>query len=156
MKLRTLHPAWGITVVRVMAGVIIFVAALEKFSAGGLFGFVPAITRFGFPMAPFFGVFVPLLECVGGLLLILGLWARWAAVLFVIEYAVTSFVLKVPSPPPFGGWDSMRIDLMLLATAIALVLVGPGALALETVVYERLLGKPAPHRAAAAGAAGER
>ena len=56
---------------------------------------------------------------------------------FVIEYAITSFALKLPRQPPFGGWDSMRIDLMLLAAAIMLVLVGPGAFALESVVWRR-------------------
>ena len=63
-------------------------------------------------------------------LIAVGLGARWVAVLFVVEYAITSLVLKVPRQPPFGGWDSMRIDLMLLAASIMLVLVGPGALAL--------------------------
>ena len=154
MSVPTLPPAWGITVVRLMAGLIIFVASLEKFFGGGFDGFTRVTTGLGIPMAPFWGVFIPLLECVGGALLIVGLLTRWAAALFVVEYLVTSFLLKVPRQPPFGGWDSMRIDLMLLAAAVALVLVGPGALALETFVRERLLGKPAAHGAAAAGASG--
>jgi len=153
MRWPTLDPAWGITVVRVTAGLIIFVASLEKFTGGGFEGFTRATTSFGIPGAPFWGVFIPVLECVGGLLVLLGLWTRWAAVLFVVEFLVTSFALKLPRQPPFGGWDSMRIDLMLLAAAIAFVLCGPGALALETVV-RNLLRKPAPDRAAAAGAGG--
>jgi len=154
MKLQALPAAWGITVVRLMAGMIIFVASLEKFFGGGFDGFTKVTTGLGIPLAPFWGVFIPLLECVGGLLLIAGLLTRWAAALFVVEYLITSFALKVPRQPPFGGWDSMRIDLMLLAAAVALVLVGPGAFALETLVRERLLGKPAAHSAAAAGASG--
>jgi putative oxidoreductase len=154
MKLQTLPTAWGITVIRVMAGVIVFVAAFEKFFGGGFDGFTRVTTQLGIPLAPFWGVFIPLLECIGGALLIVGLLTRWAAALFVVEFLVTSFLLKAPRQPPFGGWDSMRIDLMLLTAAVALVLVGPGALALETFVRERLLGKPAAHRAAAAGAGG--
>src|SRR6185437_11895955 len=83
------------------------------------------------------GIFIPLLELIGGALILAGLWTRWVALLFVVEYFVTSFLLKVPRPAPFGGWDSMRIDLMLFATAIALVLVGPGALALDAVLGKR-------------------
>jgi putative oxidoreductase len=154
MQVPTLHPAWGITVVRLMAGLIIFVASLEKFFGGGFDGFTRVATGLALPLAPFWGVFIPLLECIGGALLLLGLLTRWTAALFVIEYLVTSFALKLPRQPPFGGWDSMRIDLMLLAAAVALVLVGPGALALDAFVRERLLGKPAAHRAAAAGAGG--
>ena len=137
MNVRELPAAWGVTVVRVMAGIIITVAALEKFNAGGFDAFTRVVTGLAIPAAGFWGVFIPLLELVGGLMVLLGLGARWVAVLFVIEYAITSFALKLPRQPPFGGWDSMRIDLMLLAAAIMLVLVGPGAFALESVVWRR-------------------
>jgi putative oxidoreductase len=137
MNVRELPPAWGITVVRVMAGLIITVAALEKFNAGGFDGFTKVVAGLAIPAAGFWGVFIPLLELIGGLMVLLGLGARWVAVLFVIEYAITSFALKVPRQPPFGGWDSMRIDLMLLAAAIMLVLVGPGAFALESLLWRR-------------------
>ena len=137
MSVRELPPAWGVTVVRVIAGVIITVAALEKFNAGGFDAFTKVVAGLAIPAAGFWGVFIPLLELIGGLLVLLGLGARWVAVLFVIEYAITSFALKLPRQPPFGGWDSMRIDLMLLAAAIMLVLVGPGAFALESVVWRR-------------------
>ena len=137
MNVRELPPAWGITVVRVMAGLIITVAALEKFNAGGFDGFTKVVAGLAIPAAGFWGVFIPLLELIGGLMVPLGLGARWVAVLFVIEYAITSFALKVPRQPPFGGWDSMRIDLMLLAAAIMLVLVGPGAFALESLLWRR-------------------
>jgi putative oxidoreductase len=135
--MQALHLAWGITVVRVMAGLIIFVAALEKYTAMGFSGFSAVAAQLSIPAAGFWGVFIPLLELIGGALILVGLGTRWVAVLFVIEYFVTSFLLKVPRPAPFGGWDSMRIDLMLFATAIALVLVGPGALALDSLVLGR-------------------
>jgi len=134
---QALDPAWGITIVRVMAGVIIFVAALEKYTAMGFSGFANVANQLRIPGADFWGVFIPLLELIGGALILAGLFTRWVAVLFVIEYFVTSFLLKVPLPPPFGGWDSMRIDLMLLATAVALVLVGPGQLAVDAVLQRR-------------------
>ena len=132
--MQALHPAWGITVIRLTAGLIIFVAALEKYTGMGFSGFSRVTGQLGIPMADFWGIFIPLLELIGGALIIVGLGTRWVAILFVIEYFVTSFLLKVPRPAPFGGWDSMRIDLMLLAAAIMLVLVGPGALALESLL----------------------
>ena len=134
---RGLAPTWGITVVRVTMGVILIVASWEKFSAGGLFGFSAAIGSFGLPLPQFFGPFITCLELVGGILLLTGLGARWVALLFVCEFAVNVFILKIPRQPPFGGWDSMRIDLMMLATAIALVLVGPGELALDRLLLRR-------------------
>ena len=137
MNLRTLPPAWGIAVIRIAAGVIILVAALEKYSAGGFYGFTRTSSGLGLPFPELWGVFIPLLELIGGLLILVGLGARWVAFLFVVEYFVTSFLLKAPRQPPFGGWDSMRIDLMLWVSAIAIAMVGPGALALESIVARR-------------------
>jgi putative oxidoreductase len=135
MKIRTLPTPWGITVVRIMAGLILVVAAYEKFSAGGFDGFTRVTTGLGIPAPQLWGIFIPLLEGIGGALVLLGFGARWVAVLFVAEFLVTTFALKTPRQPPFGGWDSMRIDLMLLAASVMLVLVGPGAFALERVLF---------------------
>ena len=137
MNLRTLPTAWGITVVRVMAGIIIFWAGIEKFQAGGFANWTRAMANFGFPVPEFWGVFIPLLELVGGLLLLVGLGARWVSILFIIEYFGTGLVIKTRAAPPFGGWDSMRIDLMLFAAVVAVVLVGPGAAALDSVLLRR-------------------
>jgi putative oxidoreductase len=120
-----------------MMGIILIVASWEKMSAGGLFGFSGAIASFGLPLPQFFGPFITCLELVGGILMLAGLGARWVAILFVCEFAVNVFILKIPRQPPFGGWDSMRIDLMMLATAVAVVLVGPGELALERLLLRR-------------------
>ena len=137
MNVRTLPPAWGITIVRVVAGIIIFWASVEKFQAGGPAAFSQSPTLAAFPVPAFWGTFIPLLEGIGGAMLILGLGARWAAILLAIEYFGTGLWIKTHAAPPFGGWDSMRIDLMLLAAAVTVVLVGPGALALESWILRR-------------------
>src|SRR3981081_2022272 len=93
---RPLAPTWGITVVRVTMGIILIVASWEKFSAGGLFGFRGGIEKFGCALPRFFGPFITLLELVGGILMLMGLGARWVAVLFVCEFAVNVFILKIP------------------------------------------------------------
>ena len=133
MRFQTLAPEWGIAVIRLTAGLIIFVAALEKFFGGGFDGFTRVATGLGLPLPQLWGIFIPLLELFGGALVLVGLGARWVAALFVVEYAVTTFLLKAPRQPPFGGWDSLRIDLMLLASSVMLMLCGPGALALDTM-----------------------
>jgi putative oxidoreductase len=147
VNVRTLPTAWGITIVRVMAGIIIFWASVEKFQAGGFANWTRAMANFGFPVPEFWGAFIPLLEGIGGLLLIFGLGARWVSILFVIEYFGTGLVIKTRAAPPFGGWDSMRIDLMLLATVIAIALVGSGAFALDSLLARRSqqqVGVPGP------------
>src|ERR1700730_11530499 len=100
MLRKPLAPTWGVTVVRLMMGVILMVAAWEKFSSGGLFGFTRSVASFGFPVPEVSGVFVPCLEAIGGFLVFAGLGARWVAVLFVCEFAINIFLLKVPRQPP--------------------------------------------------------
>ena len=151
MNVRTLPTAWGITIVRVMAGIIICNAGIEKFQAGGFANWTKSMAGYGFPVPEFWGAFIPLLELIGGALVFLGLGAHWAAIFFVVEYFGTGLIIKTHSAPPFGGWNSMRIDLMLLATAIAIALVGPGAFALETVLLRRARQPVAMPEAAASG-----
>src|SRR5438105_9336783 len=93
MNLRTLPAEWGITVVRVMAGIIITLAGVDKLN-GGFDAFTKYTTSLALPAPELWGVVIPLLETIGGLLILFGLGARWVALLFVIEYAVTSFVVK--------------------------------------------------------------
>jgi uncharacterized membrane protein YphA (DoxX/SURF4 family) len=119
-----------------MAGIIITYAGIQKLQ-GGFDGFTKASVNFGLPVPELWGVVIPLLETFGGLLILFGFAARWVAILFVVEYAVTSFAIKAVRPEPAGGFNSMRIDLMLWVSAIAIVLVGPGALALESFVLRR-------------------
>lgn len=130
-------PTWGITVVRLMMGIILMVAGWEKLSAGGLSGFAGPMASYGAPVPQFWGAFVPLLEEIGGILVFTGLFSRWVALLFICEFVTTAFLIKVGRQPPFGGYESMRIDLMMLAAAIMLVIAGPGELALERVFLKR-------------------
>lgn len=147
MNLRTLRPEWGITIIRVIAGIIITYAGIEKLG-NGFDVFAKFAAGLNLPAPELWGVFIPLLETIGGLLILFGLGARWVALLFVIEYAVTSFYVKAPRPAPAGGFNSMRIDLMLWVSAITIFLVGPGMLALENVVLRRRRGQTAmPGRA---------
>src|ERR1051326_893851 len=98
------NPALGISIIRVMMGCIVVVGGTQAL-----------------PFPTFFGYYVPVHEFVGGLLILLGLGTRWVAVLFIIEFTTTGILIKLNSAPPFGGYESARIDYMLLATAIALV-----------------------------------
>jgi TRAP-type C4-dicarboxylate transport system permease large subunit len=75
-------------------------------------------------------------ECgllVGGILLLVGLAARWVGLLFALEFAVAAFYFKFP----VQGWQAGRIDLMLLAGAILLFLAGPGKAAIDEVWLEK-------------------
>ena len=134
--LEGIQPGWGITVVRAMMGIILIVAGYQKF-AGGVGGFAGFLGQIGVPAPQLFGWFIPTLELVGGILVLLGLGVRWIGLLFIVEFLVVTFYVKLPRPAPGGGWDSARIDLMLVAAAVMLVLAGAGKASLDEMLLKR-------------------
>jgi putative oxidoreductase len=133
MRLPASEPSWGITVVRLTMGVILVVAGVQKW-AGGIGGFVGFVTSLGIPLPQVVGPIIAAGEVVGGLLVLLGLFARWAGIWFACEFLVTSMYVKIARG---AGFDAARIDLLLLAAALMLIIGGAGALALESRVKER-------------------
>lgn len=127
-----INPGWGMTAVRIAMGIIFVVAGYQKF-AGGVGGVSAYFAKMSIPLAGFWGVFIPTLELVGGILLILGFATRWLGLLFVCEFIVAAFWVKFPTQ----GWSPGRIDLMLLAGAILLFLAGPGKAALDRLWLEK-------------------
>ena len=75
----------------------------------------------------FWALFVGMIECGGGILLILGLWVQPVALLLVIDMVVA--ILKVTRKKGFvGGYE---LDLTLLLIALSLIFLGPGAFSID-------------------------
>jgi putative oxidoreductase len=126
------NPALAISIVRLMMGVIVVVAGTQKWLGPLPFG---GASRF--PAPEIFGYYIPAHEFIFGLLILIGLATRWVALAFIVEFFITGIVIKLSSPPPFGGYESARIDYMLLATAIALVIGGGGVLSVDNWLARR-------------------
>src|SRR3569833_1209616 len=133
-------PAWGITIPRIMMGIIVIVAGSQKILGGqlGRFNTGPYV-----PLGPLWAWWIPLQELIGGILLVLGLGTRFVALFFVGEFVTTGLYLKLSIPlstPPVGvagaGWESARIDMMMLTTALALVIAGAGEFSIDRLIRE--------------------
>lgn len=133
------NPSLGISIVRLMMGIIVVVAGTQKWLGPLPFG---GASRF--PMPELFGYYIPAHELLFGLLILIGLWTRWVAVFFIVEFFITGIVIKLTSAPPFGGYESARIDYMLLAAAVALVIGGAGVLSVDHWLAKRRERIPAP------------
>lgn len=131
-------------VLRLMAGSVFFWEGLLKlvYANQG----VGRFTKLGFPWPGTTATFVALLEIVGGLLLVAGLWTRLLALVFSFEMLVAMLSTKItlflgtsplapPSAPPkTGAWavlHEIRSEWAQLACCAFLLLVGPGALSLD-------------------------
>ncbi len=128
------------TVLRVVVGLTFFIMGIGKIQNPA--GFIQFVTTLGFP-APGLIAWLPiLLEPIGGILLILGLGTRWISLYYVLEMLITSFIVKAARGTGFvqvAGKPGVgfELDLLLLAGAFALMVLGSGALSIERDVLKR-------------------
>ena len=130
--------SWGITVLRVVVGVVFLMHGGQKLFIYGFHNVGGFMQQLGIPLPQVAGVVVTLVEFFGGLALLLGLFTRWAAVLIACDMFVAVTVVHLR-----GGFflpKGFEYALTLLAASIALALTGPGAAALDTLLGRRRAG----------------
>lgn len=143
----------SIILLRLMAGGVFFWEGILKFvfpNQG-----VGRFTKLGFPMPDITADFVATFEIAGGLLLLLGLFTRLTAILFVLEMVVAILTTKIslfygtsplPAPPalPKVGFGAVlheiRSDYAQLLVSLFLAAEGAGKMSLDRI----LRGKQPP------------
>ncbi len=114
-----------------MSGIAFIIHGLPKFEniqgPQGLLGSVGLPSELALPIA--------LLEVIGGIALILGIFTRIASILFAIEMALVTLIVK--SGNGFIGPRGFEIDLLLMSIAISLLLSGPGRISIERDILKR-------------------
>lgn len=120
---------YGILLLRIALGIMWIAHALLKwvvFSLPGTAEFFRSVGLPGFTAYPVFAV-----ELIGGLALVLGIYARQAALLLVPVMAVAAWV-HVPNgwlhTNTGGGWE---YPVFLIVTSLSLWLLGDGAWSLR-------------------------
>jgi putative oxidoreductase len=135
----------GLAVLRVTLGAIFLMHGYLALAVIGPAGVAGYTARMGYP--PAWGTalawYLILAHSIGGLLLILGLWTRWAAVAqlpimasaFFLHHLRQGFFLTGILVDPAkgiaiaGGYEYV---LLILAATLTLVLAGGGALAIDS------------------------
>lgn len=134
-------------VLRVFVGILMIIHGFPKlFSKEARTQMIPAMKGMGIPRIGF--ELAGILETFGGLALLVGFLVRIAGILFAIEMVATTWLYltkltKVPMPrgalePQFKathgyltGWE---LDTVILASAIALMILGGGAYSLDALL----------------------
>ncbi len=120
-------------VIRGCMGVIFAYHGWQKFD-GGLDGFNGFVDSLGVPLPEIVGPAVALLEFAGGIMLVAGLLTRIVAGLFVLEMIGTTWLVKLDVGLIGEQGAGAEIDVALWAGMVALVLLGPGILALDRLI----------------------
>jgi putative oxidoreductase len=125
----------GIAILRIVTGVVFAVHGAQKLFVYGLAGVSGAFAKMGIPMPGFVGPFISLLEFFAGLALVIGLLTRLAAL--GLAFDMLGAILLVHLAGGFFMPGGYEYALTMLASMICLVLAGPGALSVDSMLAAR-------------------
>jgi putative oxidoreductase len=119
--------SWGVTLLRVIVGIVFLAHGSQKLFVYGVHGFAGFLAHMGLPA--FLSPIVIAIELLGGAALILGIGTRIAAAAIAVNMlgAVIAVHLKGGFFLPTG----FEYALTMLAASLALVLTGPGKASLD-------------------------
>jgi len=123
LRLLSANGPIGLTILRVVMGIIFLVAGYGKVMHGGFA--INGFRNLGIALPEVAGPVVSIVELGGGVLLILGLFTRLLGVVYAIEFIVATLVIM-----NLKGLLGARLEVMILVGAIVLATNGSGALSL--------------------------
>jgi putative oxidoreductase len=138
----------AVLLIRFLVGVVFVSEGLQKFLFPAELG-VGRFTKVALPSPEMLAPFVGSVEIVGGLLLLLGLCTRLAAVALIVDMLVAIATTKMPMLLKDGFWKmayEARADWSMLLDALFLLLVGAGAWSLDALLSRTALGGSARER----------
>ena len=128
-------------VLRIALGVIMAAHGWSKLNGGPANFGNGMLAQAGIPAPVLFGWIVTLVELVGGLLLIVGLFTRLCALLIGAVMIVAILTVKAKMGLIVPGAAGAELDLAILAGVLALAFIGAGPLSLDRQL--QLEGVPA-------------
>ena len=104
------------------------------FPAENIPEFVTYLTSLGFPFPSIGAYLASYTEFFGGILLVLGLWARWAAIFLIINFSVAFGMAHLAVSDTY---QNTFASVNLLAVSTFLLLNGPGRFSIDERLNKR-------------------
>ena len=130
------NPDLGLLLVRLGLAYVFITHGLQKFTH-------PAATakffgHLGLPLPLEFMYFICAVEILGGILMLLGLWADWAGLFLAAD--MLGVIITVRSGPMATGLlAGHEFELMLMLMALAVIFIGAGGYALQRPKQKQML-----------------
>jgi putative oxidoreductase len=119
----------AVLLIRLLVGAVFLSEGVQKFLFPDALG-PGRFTKIGIPAPEFTAYFVGVCETICGVLFLLGLLTRFAAVTMIIDMLVAIATTKVPILQEQGFWGmahEARTDWSMLLGSLFLLIVGAGA-----------------------------
>lgn len=127
----------AILLVRLLVGSVFFSEGIQKFLYPDALG-VGRFAKIGIPAPVLTAPFVGVVEVACGILLIIGLLTRVAALPLIVDMLVAIGTTKIPILMKSGFWamaHEARTDYAMLLGCIFLLIVGAGRLSLDARIW---------------------
>ncbi|MFW6088229.1 MAG: DoxX family protein [Gemmatimonadota bacterium] len=127
-----MNPELGLTILRVVLGVVFIAHGLPKLT-GGIEGTAQFFGQLGIPAPLVAAWFIALLETLGGIALLIGLFVTPVALLLT-AHMLTGLILVHASNGFYvigPGTGGIEFNLVLAASLLAMVFCGPGLAAID-------------------------
>jgi len=125
--------AWASLLLRLIVGWVFLTEGIQKFLFTAALGY-GRFAKIGIPYPHVTAPFVGVVEIACGVLLLVGLATRFAALPLLIDISVAIVTTKVPMLLHQGFWPAMheaRTDYCMLLGLVAILCIGPGYLSCD-------------------------
>ncbi|MDQ7816435.1 MAG: DoxX family protein [Melioribacteraceae bacterium] len=125
--------------IRIMIGTVFLSEGIQKFLYPDQLG-VGRFIKIGLPIPELFGYLVPVFEIVCGLLILIGLYTRFAAIPLIIIMTVAIISTKIPILLNDGFWKmahDSRTDWAMLIGSIIIMFADKGKLSVEKYLLKK-------------------
>lgn len=127
--------------IRLAVGWIFLSEGIQKFLFPAALG-VGRFQHLGIPWPAYMAPFVGVVEVGCGLLILLGLLVRFAALPLLLDMLVAIAITKVPILLQRGFWNmahEARVDMSMFLALLFLLIVGAGSWSLDALLIRRLV-----------------
>jgi putative oxidoreductase len=119
----------GLLLLRLAVGAIFIAHGAQKVFVYGFGGVSSSFGQMGIPMPGITGPLVAIVELAGGVLLVIGLLTRLAAIALAVDMLGAMFLVHLA-----GGFflpAGIEFTLALLGACLAIAIMGPGAMSID-------------------------